>query len=324
MASGAGGGPHGERGGERHGRRGARPARDAVAARRRHAGGGGVSPRARRRSISASPGRTPPANSASISSAGAIVSARPGSASPASADQHEHPGEGQEGATRHGRRATHESGGEIYSVSRPIRNTDLTKVGRGALILEESMRSRAVIAALLLLLAAIAAVGGTHTALHALPFARGRGAAAVRALRRRGAHPRPPRAARAAAAGARPARRWALRRPDRVSLALRALAAHPPRPAPPRGLLAPFDTCPPRQPAAHGVALVHPLPARLSGHGSGPSSPVHSPVSLTLAAGPRGQIPWPHGGPAAPSRRGARHAAVTPRHEGAVSWEAHV
>ena len=77
------------------------------------------------------------------------------------------------------------------------------------------MRSRAVITALLLLLAAFVAVGGTHMALHALPLL---GVAALllcgcfvgeeRILARHAQAP--PRRRRM------PARRWALRRPDRV------------------------------------------------------------------------------------------------------------
>ena len=77
------------------------------------------------------------------------------------------------------------------------------------------MRFRAVISALLLLLAAIVVVGGTHMALHALPFLGvaalllcGRFVGEERILAR---HVQPtPRRRRA------PVRRWALRRPDRV------------------------------------------------------------------------------------------------------------
>jgi|RhiMethySRZTD1v2_1073278.scaffolds.fasta_scaffold1663828_1 hypothetical protein len=77
------------------------------------------------------------------------------------------------------------------------------------------MRSRAVITALLLLFAAIVIVGGTHSALHALPMLGvaalllcGRFVGEERILAR---HVQPvPRRRRA------PARRWALRRPDRV------------------------------------------------------------------------------------------------------------
>lgn len=77
------------------------------------------------------------------------------------------------------------------------------------------MRSRAVIAALVLLLAASTAVGGTHLALHLLPFLgvvalllSGRFVGEAHILARH-VQSRPPRRRT-------PARRWALRRPDRV------------------------------------------------------------------------------------------------------------
>ncbi len=82
-------------------------------------------------------------------------------------------------------------------------------------MLKEDMRSRLVIIALLLALAAFVAVGGTHLALHALPFLAmaglllcGRFVGEEHILARHAqAVPRRRRT---------PARRWALRRPDRV------------------------------------------------------------------------------------------------------------
>ena len=78
------------------------------------------------------------------------------------------------------------------------------------------MRSRALIAAFVLSLAAVAAVGGFHMAMHALPFVAvvalllcGHFVGEQRILARRAQPtPRPRRA---------PARRWTPARPDRVS-----------------------------------------------------------------------------------------------------------